>query len=85
VRQVKLRDRLFPTDSFAGDNRGTIGDRPGQTTVSRTNGECVWLYRFANLQYSYDNVGNILNLRNQVDLPPASSYGGPTNQVFNIR
>jgi RHS repeat-associated protein len=27
-------------------------------------------------------VGNILNLQNQVDIPPASSYGGPTNQTF---
>jgi len=37
---------------------------------------------FQNLNYSYDKVGNILGLQNQVDIPPASSYGGPTNQTF---
>src|SRR5713226_8073626 len=37
---------------------------------------------FQNLQYSYDKVGNILSLQNQVSIPPASSFGGPTTQAF---
>jgi RHS repeat-associated protein len=37
---------------------------------------------FQNLQYSYDPVGNILGLQNQVDIPPASEYGGPTDTRF---
>src|SRR5207249_5848403 len=30
-----------------------------------------------NLIYSYDNVGNILSLHNDVPVPPPSQYGGP--------
>jgi RHS repeat-associated protein len=37
---------------------------------------------FQNLGYRYDNVGNILGLQNQVAVPPANSYGGPTAQSF---
>lgn len=37
---------------------------------------------FQNLAYGYDKVGNVLGLQNQVDIPPPSSYGGPTNQTF---
>ncbi|MFL6653730.1 MAG: toxin TcdB middle/N-terminal domain-containing protein, partial [Sulfurifustis sp.] len=51
--------------------------RLSNLTAGRSNGTL-----FQNLQYSYDNVGNILNLRNIVDVPPASSYGGPTHQTF---
>jgi len=28
-------------------------------------------------------VGNILSLNNQVETPPANSYGGPTTQLFS--
>lgn len=37
---------------------------------------------FQNLNYTYDPVGNILNLQNNVAVPPPSQYGGPTNQNF---
>jgi RHS repeat-associated protein len=37
---------------------------------------------FQNLQYSYDKVGNVLNLQNVVDVPPPNVFGGPTNQTF---
>ncbi len=32
--------------------------------------------------YSYDKVGNILGLANNVAVPPPNVYGGPTNQSF---
>ena len=35
-----------------------------------------------NLLYVYDDVGNILGLANSVPVPPASQFGGPTNQSF---
>jgi RHS repeat-associated protein len=37
---------------------------------------------FQNLNYSYDKVGNILGLQNDVPVPPPSQYGGPTAQTF---
>ncbi|MGH9893456.1 MAG: RHS repeat domain-containing protein, partial [bacterium] len=37
---------------------------------------------FQNLAYSYDKVGNILGLENQVAVPPPNVFGGPTNQSF---
>ena len=37
---------------------------------------------FQNLDYTYDNVGNVLGLDNDVAVPPASQYGGPTSQTF---
>jgi hypothetical protein len=37
---------------------------------------------FQNLHYSYDKVGNILGLQNDVPVPPPSQYGGPTTQSF---
>jgi RHS repeat-associated protein len=38
--------------------------------------------RFQNLSYSYDKVGNILRLQNDVALPHANDYGGPSVQQF---
>jgi RHS repeat-associated protein len=35
-----------------------------------------------NLHYSYDAVGNVLRLQNVVGVPPASTYGGPTDTAF---
>src|SRR5574340_319760 len=37
---------------------------------------------FQNLHYGYDKVGNILNLHNQVDVPPPTTFGGPNKQQF---
>ena len=37
---------------------------------------------FQNLSYSYDKVGNVLGLKNSVDLPHANEYGGPSWQRF---
>jgi len=37
---------------------------------------------FQNLSYSYDKVGNILGLKNDVALPHANDYGGPSIQRF---
>ena len=37
---------------------------------------------FQNLSYSYDKVGNILGLKNDVALPVANDYGGPSLQRF---
>jgi RHS repeat-associated protein len=37
---------------------------------------------FQNLQYTYDDVGNVLTLNNDVPVPPPSQYGGPTTQSF---
>ena len=37
---------------------------------------------FQNLSYSYDKVGNILGLANNVAVPPPNVFGGPTNQSF---
>ena len=38
---------------------------------------------FQNLLYTYDNVGNILTLRNEVPVPPPSQDGGPFTQTFS--
>jgi RHS repeat-associated protein len=37
---------------------------------------------FQNLNYSYDNVGNVLGLTNDVPVSPPSQFGGPTSQTF---
>ncbi len=37
---------------------------------------------FQNLTYKYDNVGNVLSLSNDVPVPPASQFGGPSTQTF---
>jgi len=37
---------------------------------------------FQNLSYSYDRVGNVLGLKNSVDLPRANEFGGPSFQRF---
>jgi YD repeat-containing protein len=37
---------------------------------------------FQNLSYSYDKVGNVLGLKNDVALPQANDYGGPSLQRF---
>src|SRR5712692_3652161 len=37
---------------------------------------------FQNLAYSYDKVGNILGLANNVAVPPPNVFGGPTSQSF---
>ena len=37
---------------------------------------------FQNLNYSYDKVGNILGLANNVAVPPPNVFGGPTSQTF---
>src|SRR5262249_42377837 len=34
------------------------------------------------LRYQYDLVGNILNLKNQIPIPPPNSFGGPTDQTY---
>jgi RHS repeat-associated protein len=37
---------------------------------------------FQNTTYSYDNVGNLLGLANNIDIPNANQPGGPTSQTF---
>ena len=37
---------------------------------------------FQNVSYTYDNVGNILSLANNVPVPSPSQYGGPAVQNF---
>src|SRR5439155_13772693 len=37
---------------------------------------------FQNLTYTYDKVGNILGLANNVAVPPPNVFGGPTSQSF---
>jgi RHS repeat-associated protein len=37
---------------------------------------------FQNLDYTYDKVGNVLSLSNDVALPAPSQFGGPTSQSF---
>jgi RHS repeat-associated protein len=37
---------------------------------------------FQNLDYGYDDVGNVLSLKNNVPVPPPSQLGGPTDQTF---
>ncbi|HZJ67916.1 MAG TPA: toxin TcdB middle/N-terminal domain-containing protein [Kofleriaceae bacterium] len=38
---------------------------------------------FQDLHYSYDPVGNVTALSNQVAIPPASQFGGPVDQTFS--
>ncbi|RIK35093.1 MAG: hypothetical protein DCC55_31410, partial [Chloroflexi bacterium] len=37
---------------------------------------------FQNLSYTYDNVGNVLSVANQVAVPKAGDFGGPTVQSY---
>jgi RHS repeat-associated protein len=39
-------------------------------------------YRFQDISYDYDNVGNVLQLRNQVALPHGKPVGGPSKQTY---
>src|SRR5262249_55314858 len=38
---------------------------------------------FQDLHYSYDRVGNVTALSNQVPVPPPSAFGGPVDQTFS--
>ncbi|HEY0736351.1 MAG TPA: SpvB/TcaC N-terminal domain-containing protein, partial [Herpetosiphonaceae bacterium] len=38
--------------------------------------------RFQNLNYGYDNVGNVLTLANDVPVPHPNEFGGPTTQSY---
>jgi RHS repeat-associated protein len=38
--------------------------------------------QFQNLLYTYDKVGNVKELANQVAVPPPNQFGGPTSQRF---
>ena len=38
---------------------------------------------YQNLNYTYDNVGNVLSIANQIPVPPPSRDGGPTAQTFS--
>jgi YD repeat-containing protein len=38
--------------------------------------------QFQNLLYTYDKVGNVTELANQVAVPPPNQFGGPTTQRF---
>jgi RHS repeat-associated protein len=38
--------------------------------------------KFQNLAYKYDLVGNITSLANDVAIPPANSFGGPTKHIY---
>ena len=51
--------------------------RLNNLTAQKSSGEL-----FQNLAYSYDKVGNILGLANNVAVPPPNVFGGPTNQSF---
>src|SRR6267154_988245 len=51
--------------------------RLASLTAQKNSGEL-----FQNLAYSYDKVGNILGLANNVAVPPPNVFGGPTNQSF---
>ncbi len=39
-------------------------------------------YRFQDITYDYDNVGNVLRLRNEVTLPHGKPIGGPSTQTY---
>jgi RHS repeat-associated protein len=39
--------------------------------------------KFQNLNYTYDAVGNVLNIANDVPVPPPSQDGGPTGQAYS--
>lgn len=39
-------------------------------------------YRFQDVSYTYDNVGNVLELRNDVALPHGKPVGGPSKQTY---
>ncbi len=51
--------------------------RLNNLTAQKNSGEL-----FQNLAYSYDKVGNILGLANNVAVPPPNVFGGPTSQSF---
>ena len=37
---------------------------------------------FQDVAYTYDAIGNVLSLSNNVPMPPPSEYGGPSSQAF---
>ena len=39
---------------------------------------------FQNLNYGYDNVGNVVQLENDIAMQAASDFGGPTTQNFRL-
>ncbi|MDQ4071014.1 MAG: sugar-binding protein [Actinomycetota bacterium] len=58
--------------SYRADNR-----RLESLTAAKGGGK-----PFQNLKYGYDNVGNVLRLENDVDVPRPPEYGGPTVQDY---
>jgi RHS repeat-associated protein len=59
--------------TFRQDNRRLSGLQAGQGQGNA----------FQNLSYTYDAVGNVLNVTNNVPVAPPSQFGGPTSQTFS--
>ena len=57
--------------------------RPDNRRLKNLTSEGALAGKFQNLNYSYDNVGNITDLKNQVAIPAIDAFGGPTSQHFD--
>lgn len=56
--------------------------RPLDQRLDRVRSVSAAAGAFQDLRFTYDPVGNVLSLANDVRVPPASAIGGPTSQTF---
>ncbi|MFZ3090664.1 MAG: SpvB/TcaC N-terminal domain-containing protein [Nitrospirota bacterium] len=70
---MEAGNNIRTTYSYNAQNRRLTNLKAGKGTGNL----------FQNLNYGYDNVGNIMSLANNVPAPPPPQFGGPTTQSFN--
>ena len=58
------------------------GSRPDNRRLSNIEAGQGNGNSFQDLSYTYDAVGNVTNLTNDVPVAPPSQFGGPTSQTF---
>jgi RHS repeat-associated protein len=76
----KFEQRVF---TEAGNNVRTLYTyRPDNRLLANLQAGKGAGNPFQNLNYTYDKVGNVLSLANDVPIAPESPQGGPTTQTF---
>jgi RHS repeat-associated protein len=82
----------FGQQAFVEDGNGVQTKYTYDPTMDRLSNQVAGpllspnkqnLGNFENLGYSYDNVGNVTAVANNIAVPPSPTLGGPSSQTFN--
>jgi RHS repeat-associated protein len=63
--------------------RTTYAYDPADRQLANLKSQLPDGFNFQNLTYTYDNVGNVLSLHNEVPLPHGKPIGGPSTQTYS--